>query len=146
MYKYLYRPSLMKRRFLCPASAILENNIPDNTTESDICKEGIMIHDALAKGICPDFFTENQRDMFNYCIQFKKDTFGLTSDSNDKNVFIEKKMRLFDDDFSVILEGTMDFGFLLKYIIHIADWKFGYKEVDNVIGNLQLACYAGWLS
>lgn len=142
MYKYLYRPSLMKRRFLCPASAILEHNILDEP-ESDICKEGTMIHDALAKGVCPDFFTEQQKDMFNYCMQFKNDTFGLASDSNDKNVFIEKKMRLFDDDFAVIIDGTSD---LIvcgdDKTVSIVDWKFGYKEVDDVIDNLQLACYA----
>lgn len=138
-YKYLYRPSLMKRRYLCPASAILENNLPDEL-ESDICKEGTMIHDALARGVCPAFFTDIQRDMFEYCMQFKADMFGA---DDWRNMFIEKKLRLFDDDYSVIIDGTSDLIVIGNDdIISIIDWKFGFKEVDDVIDNLQLACYA----
>lgn len=143
MYKYLYRPSLMKRRYLCPASAILEHNIPDNPVESDICREGIMIHDALARGICPATFTQEQRDIFDYCINFKKDMFGIVDNNITRNVFIEKKLRLFDDNLSVIIDGTADFGVVGDDdTVSIVDWKIGYNEVDDVIDNLQLACYA----
>lgn len=139
-FKYEYRPSLMKRRMLCPASAMLEFGKPD-ISGGIVTTDGTRMHDALAKGVCPDDFNESMQWIYNFCNDFYNNIY-----KNAMNVRKEHKLQLLADDGDVIMEGTPDVcGEVIvdndKYLI-IVDWKSGFLEVDDVVNNAQFACYA----
>lgn len=134
--KYKYRPSCMKRRMLCPISARLEHDKPDVVTE--YAQEGTLLHEAVATGKCPESFTAEQTELFEYCNSIK-----IQHSDNVKQVFVEKKLRLYDDSFNELIDGTPDLVINIDSENGIIDdWKFGRNEVEDAVDNIQLACYA----
>lgn len=142
---HLYGPSSLERRALCPASARLEQGLPE--TESPYAAEGTMLHGVVAYwinlrstgGLPPgvENLTIEQREVCLRCYEFAQ---SLIPDR--AAVYIEQKISL-KNWTRELSSGTPDIVIDDGETLFVIDWKFGRNPVAPAIENLQGAGYAG---
>ena len=162
-----FSPSSFERRYLCPASYLMEKDLPNTTSKyaeaGTICHElvTIDINDWLRtiastegeydKSTYDGFYhyLENVKYTENTSKQLILDCFksfvSIQSSLSEADVILDKKFDLpFISDEE---KGTVDLivrGYNCDgiYEVHVVDFKFGYGVKVEAENNLQLLCYA----
>jgi len=111
----------------------MEFGRPDEPASAD-ADEGTALHEAVAAGVCPPDFTSEQRDLVEFCQEYKSRLGGRQES--------EVKMVLVGTGFKVVMEGTSDLVCEVEDAVDVVDWKFGRVVVDDPVDNIQLAAYA----
>lgn len=134
-----FSPSRLEQYRVCPGSYWMQKGIPES--ESEIAKEGQLLHNAVATGDLKGLDDE-QTKAVQKCQAFI-DEFWSEGDE----LFFEKKVAVYDPETNEIITfGTVDAVIVKQRKTIIApDWKFGYNPVKNVSENIQLAAYAAGL-
>lgn len=130
-----FSPSRLNHYRDCPgAYKMCLGLIEESSPEAD---EGTMLHERIATGNFEGLTTE-QTALCHECAKFRA---SITPDG--ARVHTEIHVTVYDEDGSVLTEGTIDF--LIENpdgSITVVDWKFGRSPVREVHRNLQLATYA----
>jgi len=146
----VYGPSSLERRFLCPGSAALEANLPDQSSTD--AQSGTRIHKWLQGAI--DFFchrgenpsvegmTAEEQEIgksgFTYFLNEMRD-----NDWREEMVQAEAPLE-YKDGFGVLYWGTADV-LVVDHdaeMITVIDWKTGFIDVAEAQDNWQGAAYA----
>lgn len=139
MEHHEFSPSRLEQYRVCPGSYWMQKGIPES--ESEIAKEGQLLHNAVATGDLAGLDDE-QTKAVQKCQAFIDSVW-----SEGAELFTEKKVAVYDPETKEIITfGTADAVIAKKGgAIITADWKFGYNPVKNVSENIQLAAYAAGL-
>lgn len=130
-----FSPSRLEQYRLCPGSYWMQKGIPES--ESEIAKEGQLLHNAVATGDLKGLDDE-QTKAVQKCQAFIDSVW-----SEGAELFTEKKVAVYDPETKEIITfGTADVVISNGAAISVIDWKFGYNPVKNVNENIQLAAYA----
>lgn len=161
-----FSPSSFERRYLCPASYLMEKDL--SSTTSKYAKEGTKCHELVSSDI-KDWlriiaskegnYDKKDYDSFLYHLENIKynensskhliiDCFksfvSIHSSLSEVDVILDKKFELsfIDKD----ERGTVDLivtGYNCdnRYEVHVVDFKFGYGVHIEAENNLQLLCY-----
>lgn len=147
----LYGPSSLERRYLCPGSAALEENLPDTT--SDEARSGTRIHAAIAgyvqhkksgeKGLHVAPLTDEAESDIYYratdWLEAEMQAQGWDWSQVSAEVPLE-----FSDAFGPLYWGTADVLVVddASEMLTVIDWKTGFLEVAEAKDNWQGAAYA----
>jgi len=134
-----FSPSNLERFALCPASWKMTKDLPETTNE--YAEEGTMLHERCVDNFNTDGLTTEQAILIE-----KSESFLEVFQIGDSYKVSQKeiKLKIVDDNFQLITEGTADVVLLSenrKKAILI-DWKFGRSKVTASKDNWQLAAYA----
>lgn len=162
-----FSPSSFERRYLCPASYLMEKDLPNTT--SKYAKAGTICHELVTIDINDwlrviaskegDYYKEDYDGFLHHLENVKyaentskqliidcfKSFVSIHSSLSEADVILDKK---FDLPFIGVEEkGTVDLivtGYNCdgKYEVHVIDFKFGYGLHVIAENNLQLLCYA----
>ena len=134
---HLLGPSSLARRIACPASLLMEKNLPALPSTED-ASEGTRLHRACETGDLTGLDAE-QLELVEKCLAFSAEVCGSAKFQR------EVKLRLIGPGGEVLTFGTAD-------VVHVAgkdgtlvDYKFGRNEVPEAADNPQLAAYAAML-
>ena len=134
---HLLGPSSLARRIACPASLLMEKNLPALPSTED-ASEGTRLHRACETGDLTGLDAE-QRELVEKCLALSAEVCGSADFQR------EVKLRLIGPGGEVLTFGTAD-------VVHVAgkdgtlvDYKFGRNEVPEAADNPQLAAYAAML-
>lgn len=135
MKRPLTSASNIHRRFLCPGSAFMEEDLPDE--DSKQAQEGAMLHDYAAH-------PEKDRSRLSPAHQ---DLLDLADEltqrvirhlGNEDPIAVDVEKTLYGDGIS----GTPDLVYYYEDCWLVIDRKFGYRVVTSADLNLQLRVYA----
>lgn len=156
-----FSPSSFERRYLCPASYLMEKDLPNTT--SKYAEDGIFLHNLITKDIknfleILDDENKSERNVniskfYIYMEDFRNNLVLACFNSfreiyqqlSEVDVILDKK---FDLPFIGEEEkGTVDLivrGYNCegRYEVHVVDFKFGSGVHVKAENNLQLLCYA----
>lgn len=162
-----FSPSSFERRYLCPASYLMEKDLPNTT--SKYAEAGTICHELVTIDINDwlrviaskegDYYKEDYDGFLHYLENVKyaentskqliidcfKSFVSIHSSLWEVDVILDKK---FDLPFIGEEEkGTVDLivrGYNCegRYEVHVIDFKFGYGVHVKAENNLQLLCYA----
>lgn len=142
-----FRPSNIRRRFLCPGSGRMEAGLPSD--DSNDSREGTLLHSYLAN---PNYersvLKPAQRDILERCEELAKfaietcEKHILDSDLMKKKEYRETTLTMLG--IKVPFSGTPDVAryYLPGEAAIIIDFKTGYASADLADTNLQARCYA----
>lgn len=162
-----FSPSSFERRYLCPASYLMEKDLPNTT--SKYAEAGTICHELVTIDINDwlrviaskdgDYYKEDYDGFLHYLENVKyaentskqliidcfKSFVSIHSSLSEADVILDKK---FDLPFIGEEEkGTVDliitgYNCDYRYEVHVIDFKFGYGVHVKAENNLQLLCYA----
>jgi len=156
-----FSPSSFERRYLCPASYLMEKDLPP--TKSKYADEGTLLHELVTIDIREYLRIQDDKQVLDAYLHYLENV--KHSENINKHLivdvfksFIEIKKQLFDVD--VILDkkfaleylgdneaGTVDCiitgnNFDDRHQVHVIDFKFGYGVKVDAYMNYQLLNYA----
>lgn len=135
-------PSSLFRRELCPGSARLEAQVPDEKNEHS--ERGDRLHALVATALRArkdpvlDGLDDDDRAAVNVCMVYGR---GLIAEAEAAGgvVLIEHKLDL--ETVGINKGGTLDIGSVIGRRFRLADWKFGQVEVAAPRINRQMHAY-----
>lgn len=129
-------PSSAARRVACPGSRYLESLYPRE--EGEAAKEGTAAHEEAAECL------RTGKNSSNSYIQMYIDYIREVTKDHPGTVAIEKKVEM--PAIHEMSWGTVDaYSCDRQFIIHIFDFKYGFKEVE-AFENWQLLAYSAYFS
>jgi CRISPR/Cas system-associated exonuclease Cas4 (RecB family) len=142
-------PSALFRRCACPGSMHMENKVIEalgryapvsDTEDGEWSEEGTLLHEAVFTPKLRENLSNEQLLALEPIDEF------LEQFKDEQQTFHELHLQLIApfliDPKFVWTEGTADFVCIRGNVAYVADWKFGFIEVDSPEENHQLAAYA----
>jgi RecB family exonuclease len=136
MKHHTFPPSKLDQLRLCPGSHYMQLGLPEPSASS-AAEEGTLLHERVAQR-STDGLDDIQADLVESCWNF----LDATAQGDGDEVLQEQKLGVDNAQGDQVTFGTVDA--IIRHsngTLSVIDWKFGYRPVNDVANNAQLAAY-----
>jgi RecB family exonuclease len=136
MKHHTFSPSKLDQLRLCPGSHYMQLGLPEPSASS-AAEEGTLLHERVAQR-STDGLDDIQADLVESCWNF----LDATAQGDGDEVLQEQKLGVDNAQGDQVTFGTVDA--IIRHsngTLSVIDWKFGYRPVNDVANNAQLAAY-----